>query len=65
MHKPTTRYPSLEYVILTNNGEPESYEEAQVSTCKNEWEKIMQEEIDALYENDTYDLVKGQMVKHF
>lgn len=28
VHKPITRYSSSEYVMLTNNGEPESYEEA-------------------------------------
>ena len=34
--KPQTKYPATEYVLLTNGGEPESYEEAMMDDHKGE-----------------------------
>ena len=52
------RYPPNEYVMLTNGGEPDTYQEAILHECKEEWVKAMQEEVRSLLENHTYDLVK-------
>ena len=41
-HKPNTRYPSSEYILLTNGGgEPESFQEAQTHKDKGSWMKVM------------------------
>lgn len=57
-HQPNTRYPTNEYVMITDAGEPEDFDEVQNDQHKKEWLKAMQEEMDALHENHTYDLVK-------
>ena len=44
--------------MLTDEGEPETYQEATSHEKKTEWLKAMQEELKSLYENHTYDLVK-------
>ena len=49
--KPQTKYPTTEYVLLTDGGEPESYEEAIMDDNKGEWLKAMQEEMQSLHEN--------------
>ena len=56
--QPSTRYPPNEYVMLTDGGEPETYQEAILHESKKEWVKTMQEEVRSLLENHTYDLVK-------
>lgn len=33
-HQPSKRYPSSEYILLTEEGEPESFQEAQVHKDK-------------------------------
>ena len=38
--------------------EPTSYREAIKSTYKSEWQKAMNDELDSLYKNNTWDLVK-------
>ena len=43
--------------MLTDAGEPESYQEAVESEQKEKWLVAMQEEMDALQKNHTYDLV--------
>ena len=43
--------------MLTDAGEPESYQEAVESEQKEKWLVAMQEEMDALKKNHTYDLV--------
>ena len=53
-----TRYPPNEYVMLTNEGDPKTYQEAILHESKKEWVKAMQEEVRFLLENHTYDLVK-------
>ncbi|KAL5838732.1 hypothetical protein ACOSQ3_015901 [Xanthoceras sorbifolium] len=44
--------------MLTDRGEPESYNEAITDQHKTEWLKAMQEEMKSLHENHTFDLVK-------
>lgn len=56
--RPTSRYPSDEYVSLTDGGEPECYVEAMEDEHKNEWIDAMQDEMKSLYENNTFELVK-------
>jgi len=51
-------YASDEYGLLTDAREPKCYDEVYDYDHKNEWVKAMQEEINSLNENHTYDLVK-------
>ena len=56
--RPPDRYsPSLYYLLLTDSGEPESYEEAMQVDSKKKWEQGMKEEMDSLVNNQTWDLV--------
>jgi hypothetical protein len=56
---PSTRYPSDEYVVLLSNGlEPECFADAMIDEHKTEWMMAMQEEMDSLHKNHTYELVK-------
>nr|AAV88069.1 hypothetical retrotransposon [Ipomoea batatas] len=57
--RPSTRYSPSQYVLLTDGGEPESYEEAMESDQKRQWFEAMQEEMNSLYVNDTFELVKA------
>ena len=50
--------PSLYYLLLTDSGEPESYDEAMQVDTKQKWEQGMKEEIDSLINNQTWVLVK-------
>ncbi|CAL5393971.1 unnamed protein product [Camellia sinensis] len=56
--KPSTKYPTSEYILLTDEGEPESFQEAQNHKEKSSWQQSMQEEMQSLQKNQTYDLVK-------
>ena len=47
-HRPSTKYPSEDFIILTNEGDPECLEEVLVH----------QEKMPSLHKNQTYDLVK-------
>ena len=51
------RYPIDEYIMLTDCGEPECYQEAVEGEHKDEWLAAMRDEMDSLHENHTYDLV--------
>jgi transposase InsO family protein len=56
---PSTRYPSDQYVVLLSDGsEPECFAEAMEDEHNKEWMKAMQEEMDSLHKNNTYELVK-------
>lgn len=46
--------------MLANGREPEYFEEAMAHQHKNEWVKVMQNEMKSLNENYIYDLVKLQ-----
>ncbi|KAL4325786.1 hypothetical protein GQ457_11G029520 [Hibiscus cannabinus] len=56
--RPSNRYPPLEHVIVVNEGEPQSFDQAMEDDHKEEWLKAMQEEMKSLHENQTYDLVE-------
>jgi hypothetical protein len=59
LSRPPERYsPSLYYLLLTDSGEPECYEEAMQVDTKNKWEQGMKEEMDSLVNNQTWDLVQ-------
>lgn len=44
--------------MLTNYGEPETYEEARAHNDSDRWMKAMESEMDSLLKNDTYELVE-------
>ena len=52
------RLPDEEHVLLTNEGELESFEEAKLDTQSRKWLSAMQEEMDSLHENHTYELTQ-------
>lgn len=56
--KISTCYSSSDYVLLTDIGEPGSYEEAMEDEHKEEWVDVMQDEMHSLHENHTFELVK-------
>lgn len=58
VRQPSRRYSSDEYVTLTDEGEPQSFMEAIETNEKDKWMQAMQEELQSLKENQTYDLVK-------
>jgi hypothetical protein len=45
-------------VLLSDRGEPESYQEIMLHDQKNQWLEGMQNEMKSLRENHTYDLVE-------
>ena len=56
---PSSRYPSDQYVVLLSDGsEPECFADAMEDEHKKEWKNAMQEEMDSLHKNHTYELVK-------
>nr|GMD32831.1 Retrovirus-related Pol polyprotein from transposon TNT 1-94 [Ipomoea batatas] len=57
--RPSTHYSSNEYVLLTDGGEPESYEEAVESEQKRQCLEAMQDEMNFLYANNTFELVRA------
>ena len=58
VRQPSTRYPSDQYVLLTDGGEPESFKDAMDNEHKRKWIGAMQDEIRSLHENGTFELVK-------
>eukprot|EP00253_Pinus_taeda_P002267 PITA_02267 len=57
--RPPEQYsPSLYYLFLTDSGEPECYEEAMQIESGKKWEVAMEEEMDSLKHNQTWDLVR-------
>ena len=64
-HRPSTRYLTSEYTMITEEGELESFQEVQSHEDKQSWLKVMHEEMNSLNKNKTYDLVelpKGKTV---
>ena len=57
MPKLKTKYPTTEFVLLIDGGEPKFYEEAMMDDHKEEWLKAMQEEMQSLHKNLPYKLV--------
>ncbi|KAJ4721959.1 Retrovirus-related Pol polyprotein from transposon TNT 1-94 [Melia azedarach] len=58
VRQPSSRYPVHEYILLTDTGEPECYDEAIEDDHRNEWIEAMQDEMRSLHENHTFELVK-------
>ncbi|KAK8584424.1 hypothetical protein V6N12_068668 [Hibiscus sabdariffa] len=52
------KYSSDDYVLLTDEGEPECYEEAMESESKDQWVEAMKDELQSLHDNHTFELVK-------
>ena len=46
---PPRRFPDPEHVLLTDEGEPESFEEAKDDTHSRKWLSAMQDEMDSLH----------------
>ena len=55
--KAPTTYAS-QYILLTDDGESERYKEAMADESREKWLNAMQEEIESLHANYTYDLVE-------
>ena len=47
-----------QYILLTDESEPECYEEAIADEHREKWLSTMQDEMESLHENYTYDLVE-------
>lgn len=59
VHKPNPKYiSSLDYLLLTDSGEPECYDEAMQVSESAKWKTAMQEEMDSLYSNGTWQLAQ-------
>ncbi|GFS33196.1 hypothetical protein Acr_00g0026970 [Actinidia rufa] len=54
----STRYPPNEYVCLTDGGEPESFKEAMEDENKKDWMEAMEDEMQSLRENNTFELAR-------
>jgi hypothetical protein len=57
-YSPSRTGPSVNYILLTENGEPESYSEAVKMKDSFQWERAMKEEMSSLDKNKTWVLVK-------
>ena len=58
VRQPSTRYPTNQYVLLTDGGEPKDFEEAMDDEHKRKWIEAMQDEMRSLHKNETFELVK-------
>nr|CAN80650.1 hypothetical protein VITISV_022906 [Vitis vinifera] len=57
--RPPQRYsPVLNYLLLTDGGEPECYDEALQDENSSKWELAMKDEIDSLLGNQTWELTE-------
>ena len=56
--RPPRRFSDAEHVLLTDEGETKSFEEAKDDTHNCKWLSAMQDEMDSLHENHTYKLVE-------
>ena len=54
----STKYPSSEYVLINDEGEPERLKEVLSHPEKSQWMKVMHEEMGSLQKNGTYQLVE-------
>ena len=55
LSRPSKQFsPSLYYLLITYFGEPECYEEAMQVETRKKWEKGMDEEMDSLVRNQTW-----------
>ena len=56
-HPPKRFVPGLDYVMLTNCGEPSCYKDAMSRDDKLKWERAMESEMDSIEKNQTWELV--------
>ena len=57
--RPPRRYsPILNYLLLTDGGEPECYDEALQDENSSKWELAMKDEMDSLLGNQTWELTE-------
>ena len=49
----STRYSPNEYILLTDMGEPEGYDEVILDTQRYRWVEDMEDEMKSLHENGT------------
>ncbi|KAE8660039.1 hypothetical protein F3Y22_tig00116959pilonHSYRG00493 [Hibiscus syriacus] len=57
--KPTQRYsPCLHYLLLTDNGEPDCYDEVMQVEDSVKWKSSMKDEMDSLMSNQTWELAE-------
>ena len=56
--RPSTRYPSFEYILLVDEGKLECFQEVESHKDKQSKMKAMQEEMNSLHKNKTYELVE-------
>ena len=54
----STRYSHDEYILLTNMGEPEGYNEVMLDTHRDRRVEAMEDKMKSLHENGTYELVE-------
>lgn len=59
-HVPNRRY--MDYLLMTNRGEPEDYAEACQAINASKWELAMKDEMKFLISNQTWELAKLHMV---
>ena len=57
--RPPHRYlPTLNYLLLTDGGEPECYDETLQDENSSKWELAMKDEMDSLLGNQTWELTE-------
>lgn len=54
---PSTKYLASQYILITNEGKPESFSKAKCHIEKDYWIQAMKEEMSYLQKNHTYELV--------
>ena len=57
VRQPSKRYFSDEYVNLTDDGEPQSFQEVIEIDDNEKWMQVMKEEMHSLVENQTYEII--------
>ena len=55
-HKPSQRYPPSNYILLSDEGELNCFQEACKVEHSKEWKKAMEEEMNSLLKNKTCEL---------
>ena len=56
--QPSKRYTNDEYLLFSDGGEPENYQEILLHDEKKKWLKAMYEDMKFLHKNNTYELMK-------
>ena len=56
--QPSKRYNSDEYLLFSDGGESDNYQEVLLHDEKKEWLRAMHEDIKSLHKNNTYELME-------